>query len=132
MRNESQERSVSDSAGAGDAGFLNEKQIDNFRRVGLLQEAVGDFSDSFRTRRAILGEAVRSGRRTTVIDQLHALLGMSGEIGAQRLHQYIRAAYVPLVKEHSPLPSDEWLDELDRVATRSYGALLQAAIVSAA
>jgi len=70
-----------------------------------------------------LKDAVEEGDVQGSIDALHALLGMSGEAGAQALYQNVRRLYVPLLEEGQWPTGQEWLPQLQALARQTEEAL---------
>jgi two-component system, CAI-1 autoinducer sensor kinase/phosphatase CqsS len=103
--------------------LLNLQRLDSYKRLGMLQELVGDYLPEMERQMATLQEAVTRSDRSASLAALHSLLGMSGEAGAQGLYQHVRELYVPLLEHgHWPVAPD-WLAQLAQLAVRTDEAL---------
>lgn len=76
--------------------LLNTRRIDDFGRLGLMDELPGALVD-MRGHLRVLGQAEASADLETARNALHALVGLSGECGAQALHGLARRRYAALL-----------------------------------
>ena len=107
---------------AADA-LLNLQRLESYRRLGMLEELLNDYVPEMARLVGTLDAAARAGNREASMEALHSLLGMSGEAGAQVLYQQVRRIYVPLLEEGQWPQGDDWLDQLQVLATRTEEAL---------
>lgn len=103
--------------------LLNEGRLAGYERLGMLDELLADYLPEIDRLVGVLGEAVRDGQLDAARDALHALLGMSGEAGAQALYREVRRLYVPVLEERRWPPEAGWLGRLQALATRTSDAL---------
>ena len=103
--------------------LLDERRLENYQRLGMIDELMGDYLPEMARLVDRLDEAVAQGDLEAGMDALHSLLGMSGEAGASALHQRVRSYYVPMV-EHQCWPDGaDWPAEIRALAVRTEDAL---------
>lgn len=113
--------------------LLNERRLESYRRLGMLEELLGDYLPAIARLVQELEQATTSEDFQGVLQALHSLLGMSGEAGASGLHQLVRRHYVPMVEQQRWPSAPEWLHRIKLLAAatdkalRDYGALEQGA-----
>ena len=103
--------------------MLNLQRLESYRRLGMLDELLNDYLPEMGRLVLTLKDAVEEGDVQGSIDALHALLGMSGEAGAQALYQNVRRLYVPLLEEGQWPTGQEWLPQLQALARQTEEAL---------
>jgi CheY-like chemotaxis protein len=113
------------SAAAADqeGELLNLERLESFRRIGMLEELLGDYIPEIRRLVDRLERSVGKKDLDEAIDALHSLLGMSGEAGAQALHRLVRRFYVPMIETRAWPPERQWLAHLKEAAARAESAL---------
>ena len=104
-------------------GLLNLERLGSYQRLGLLGELLEDYLPEMTRHLASLAAAVPAGDRQSCLDALHALLGMSGEAGAQALYHQVRRVYVPLLEDGQWPAAAGWLEQLQALAKRTEQAL---------
>jgi two-component system, CAI-1 autoinducer sensor kinase/phosphatase CqsS len=113
-----------DAATAHEEGeLLNLARLEGFRRIGMLQELLGDYLPEIARLIERLERSVASENLDESIDALHSLLGMSGEAGAQALHRLVRRFYVPMIEARAWPPDSDWLARIKAAAARAEKAL---------
>ena len=112
-----------DTRSAAADGLLNLQRLESYRRLGMLEELVNDYVPEMARVVACLQEAVDDDDMQGSIDALHSLLGMSGEAGAQALHQQVRKLYVPLLEQGAWPAGADWLPQLKDLALHTEQAL---------
>ena len=114
-------------AAAVPAGTVNDlldgRRLENYQRLGMIDELLGDYLPEMARLVDRLDEAVAQGDLEAGLDALHSLLGMSGEAGAAALHQRVRSYYVPMVEGHRWPDGDDWPTEIRALAVRTEAAL---------
>lgn len=108
---------------AGDESLLNVPRLESYRRLGMLEELLDDYVPEMARLVSALDGAAAGADRQRCLDALHALLGMSGEAGAQALYQQVRRLYVPLLEDAHWPSSNTWVAELRELARRTEEAL---------
>lgn len=103
--------------------LLNEHRLESYRRLGLLDELITDYLPEIQRLIGTVSSAVAANEFERVQEALHSLLGMSGEAGAQALHQCVRRVYVTVQDERRMPPAQEWLPQMRALADRSEQAL---------
>lgn len=73
--------------------LINAARIENFRRLGLLDDLLPRALMDLRRHVQSLEQAAAAHEQEAVSEALHALVGLSGEVGAQALHARARARY---------------------------------------
>ena len=81
---------------APESELLNTRRVDDFGRLGLMDELPGALVD-MRGHLKVLEQAEASGDLEAARNALHALVGLSGECGAQALHALARRRYAALL-----------------------------------
>lgn len=111
-----------------DGELLNIRRIDDFKRLGLMDELLpGALSDMRRHLRELQqAEADRDAEATR--QALHALVGLSGEAGAQGLHGVARQAYAAVLDGRDADPAlaaslHDVLQATEVALSRQYGVL---------
>ncbi|MGE0099677.1 MAG: response regulator [Hydrogenophaga sp.] len=103
--------------------LLDIKRLDNYRRIGVLDELVVDYLPAIERLLDSVEVAAQAGDMKACCEALHSLVGMSGELGALALHRFARKCYIPLVEqERWPDPAD-WVTALHTLAARTRQAL---------
>lgn len=110
------------------AALLNTARIEDFRRLGLLEELLPRALSDLRRHLQTLEAAASAGEPQAVQAALHALVGLAGEAGAQALHALARARYAAWLEGDRPA-DPAWTRELSGLldateqALRQYGGL---------
>jgi signal transduction histidine kinase/DNA-binding NarL/FixJ family response regulator len=104
--------SVPAAVDAAPVDTLNHRRLQDFQRLGFLDEMVpGALRDLHRLvdeLQRCVAKADAEGTR----DALHTLVGLSGEAGARILHQVARKHYESLLEQRQPEGSG-WIREID-------------------
>jgi two-component system CAI-1 autoinducer sensor kinase/phosphatase CqsS len=103
--------------------LLDARRLENYQRLGMIDELLGDYLPEMARLVDRLDEAVAQGDLEAGMDALHSLLGMSGEAGAAALHQRVRSYYVPMVEGRRWPDGDDWPTEIRALAVRTEVAL---------
>lgn len=107
----------------GSAPLLNLDRLRSYRRLGMLDDLAGDYFPEVDRLLGLLREHVGKQRPEEARETLHSLLGISGEAGAQALHQHLRAVY-HAVSEGGIWPtSTDWLTHADNLSASTRQAL---------
>jgi len=96
---------------AADEQVLDVARLDSLRSHGILDEALPGAMRAARRLFESLPQPVAARDHDATTEQLHALVGICGNIGAHALHRRLRAIYVQLV-EHGQWPEPGWHEEL--------------------
>ena len=96
---------------APDEQVLDAARLDSLRSHGILDEALPGAMRAARRLFESLPQPVAARDHDATTEQLHALVGICGNIGAHALHRRLRAIYVQLV-EHGQWPEPGWHEEL--------------------
>jgi signal transduction histidine kinase/CheY-like chemotaxis protein len=113
------------------ADALNHRRLQDFRRLGILDEMV---PGALRDLRRLASELRRCmGQRDTqgAANALHTLVGLSGEAGARALHHVARGHYAALL-EHGQPQDGAWIAEIDTALDLAEQQLLREYGVQAA
>ena len=105
--------------------LLDERRLENYQRLGMIDELLGDYLPEMARLVDRLDEAVAQGDLPAGLDAMHSLLGMSGEAGAAALHQRVRSYYVPMVEGCRWPDGADWPVEIRALAVRTEDALRQ-------
>ena len=109
-------------AAIAEESLLDEPHLEELVSLDLLDQS---FLNGIEQIRALVG---RLAAHSAAVDikathvSLHALLGVSGNIGAEALHRYARQIYPRVVAGEWPLETD-WLAQIRALGTRSTDAL---------
>jgi CheY-like chemotaxis protein/signal transduction histidine kinase len=103
--------------------LLNVARLDSYRRLGMLDELLGDYLPEIDRLVASLEPAAARGDLDACLGILHSLLGMSGEAGAAALYQLVRRTYVPMVELRRWPPETAWVAHIAALARRTAEAL---------
>ena len=106
------------------AELLNTTRIENFRRLGLLDDLLPRALTDLRRHVQSLEEAATANDREAVSAALHALVGLAGEVGAQTLHARARQRYAGWLEGQRPAGTD-WTRELRDLLEATERALWQ-------
>ena len=101
------------------AGLLDCARLESYRRIGMLEELLGDYLIEAARLVDRVDEAAQADRLEEGLDALHSLLGMSGEAGAAALHQLVRRIYVPMVEERRWPDDRGWVQQIRELAGRT-------------
>ncbi|WP_322047235.1 hybrid sensor histidine kinase/response regulator [Paraburkholderia sp. J67] len=102
--------------------LLDEKQLDELARLDLLDQTFLNGIAQIRSLLPQLAEASQKRDIEAAHAALHRLLGVSGNMGAQALHAWVRPIYPRLVDGQWPAEPD-WLERTTALGERSADAL---------
>lgn len=105
--------------------LLDSRRLENYMRLGMIDELLGDYLPEMARLMDRLDEAVAQDDLSSGLDAMHSLLGMSGEAGAAALHQRVRSYYVPMVEANRWPDGADWPVEIRALAVRTEDALRQ-------
>lgn len=80
---------------------LNARRMDDIKRLGLLHELLPGALSDMRRHLQTLEQARAASDTESATQALHALVGLSGEGGAQALHELARRLYAELLDGHA-------------------------------
>lgn len=108
------------------AALLNTRRIDDFKRLGLLDELLPGALADMRRHVQQLSQAEAAADGEGARQALHALVGLSGEAGAQGLHGLARQAYAAVLDGHKTDESaaaglQELLSATEMALSQHYG-----------
>ena len=106
------------------ADLLSTTRIENFRRLGLLDDLLPRALLDLRRHVQSLEQAATSDDREGVSAALHALVGLAGEVGAQALHARARERYAGWLEGQRP-GGEGWTRELRELLEATERALWQ-------
>ncbi|WP_337179882.1 Hpt domain-containing protein, partial [Hydrogenophaga borbori] len=106
------------------ADLLSTTRIENFRRLGLLDDLLPRALLDLRRHVQSLEQAATSDDREGVSAALHALVGLAGEVGAQALHARARERYAGWLEGQRP-GGEAWTRELRELLEATERALWQ-------
>ncbi len=106
------------------ADLLNTARIENFRRLGLLDDLLPRALLDLRRHVQSLEQAAAAGDREAVSASLHALVGLAGEVGAQTLHGRARERYAAWLEGQRP-GGTAWAKELRELLEATERAMWQ-------
>lgn len=104
--------------------LINTARIENFRRLGLLDDLLPRALMDLRRHVQSLEQAAAAHEQEAVSKALHALVGLAGEAGAQALHTRARALYAGWLDGQRPA-SAGWTRELRELLEATERALWQ-------
>lgn len=102
--------------------LLDEKRLAELAALDLLDQAFLNGIDQIRSTVARLATGVAARDPDSIHGALHALLGVSGNIGAKALHQFGRQIYPRVVEGEWPSEAD-WVGRICSLSDRSTDAL---------
>jgi signal transduction histidine kinase/ActR/RegA family two-component response regulator/HPt (histidine-containing phosphotransfer) domain-containing protein len=110
--------------------LLNTRRVDDFGRLGLMDELPGALVD-MRGHLQALEQAEALGDLEAARDALHALVGLSGECGANALHGLARHRYAALLEGHAasvPVAAElrALLEATEQALAQQYGVQVPA------
>lgn len=103
--------------------LLNARRMDDIRRLGLLYELLPGAMADMRRHLQALAQARVTADTENATQALHALVGLSGEGGAQALHELARRLYADLLDGQPPAAGA--VDELRALLAATEEALRQ-------
>jgi CheY-like chemotaxis protein len=111
-------------AQAAPADTLNHGRLQDFQRLGILEEMVpGALRDLHRLAGELRHAAARDDA-TGAGEALHTLVGLSGEAGTRALHQVARRHYEVLLEGRHPR-NPGWIGEIEDELRAAEGQLLR-------
>lgn len=108
---------------ADEGPLLDTQRLESYRRIGMLDELLGDYVAELGRLADSLQEDVARQDLQASIETMHSLLGISGEAGAGALYRMVRRIYVPMVEERSLPPAPGWEANIHALAMQTQGAL---------
>jgi two-component system, CAI-1 autoinducer sensor kinase/phosphatase CqsS len=103
--------------------LLNTHRIDEFQRLGILEELLPGCLGEIHRFVSRLEECSASKDRGGAYQTLHSLLGISGEAGAHALHQTVERFYGVIAEGEWPRETD-WLAQIKRLVAMTDKAML--------
>ena len=104
--------------------LLEKERLENLKELGLLNENFLRNLEKMKNLVSYLGDSFAKKDAKEVHDALHLLLGMSGNMGALALHNYVRQVYPAFME--GQLPDDEaWLEQINLLSQPSFAQLEQ-------
>lgn len=104
-------------------GLLDIKRLGSYRRMDLLGTLLTECLPALERLGTEVRDAANRGDMDGAIEHLHALLGTSGEAGAQALHREVKGFYVPLVEDRKWPSQQDWHDRIEALTVQSVAAL---------
>ncbi|MFM0277877.1 response regulator [Paraburkholderia sediminicola] len=105
-----------------DGPLLDEKHLEELVALDLLDQTFLNGIEQIRTTVAQLAASVAVRDLESTHEALHVLLGVSGNIGAKALHQFVRQIYPRVVQGEWPAEAD-WLARICSLSDHSTPAL---------
>ena len=102
--------------------LLDEKHLEELVALDLLDQTFLNGIEQIRTTVAQLAASVAVRDLESTHEALHVLLGVSGNIGAKALHQFVRQIYPRVVEGEWPAEAD-WLARICSLSDHSAPAL---------
>ncbi len=102
--------------------LLDEKHLQELVALDLLDQTFLNGIEQIRSTVAQLAASVSARDFDATRDALHVLLGVSGNIGAKALHQFVRQIYPRVLEGEWPAEAD-WLARICSLSDRSAPAL---------
>lgn len=102
--------------------LLNHCRLEELRQSGILDEFVEDYLGLIDPLLKRLEQGAEARNLDFVEQAMHALLGVSGNLGGMALHRLIRRTYEPVVAGHWP-DNENWLSQIRALATQTVAAL---------
>jgi two-component system CAI-1 autoinducer sensor kinase/phosphatase CqsS len=103
--------------------LLDITRLDNYRRIGVLEELVVDYLPAIDRLLGSVELAAKANDVQACCEALHSLLGMSGEVGAIALYRFVRKCYTPLVDGGRWPEQDDWTAKLSALVEQTKHAL---------
>lgn len=110
------------------AALLNTARIEDFRRLGLLEDLLPRALTDLRRHLQTLEAAASADEPQAVQAALHALVGLAGEAGAQALHTRARERYAAWLDGDRPA-DPAWTRELSGLLDATEQALRERAVL---
>jgi HPt (histidine-containing phosphotransfer) domain-containing protein len=115
-------QAVTPTQTANDNALLDEKHLEELVALDLLDQSFLDGIEQIRSTVSQLAASVAVRDLESMHSALHMLLGISGNIGAKALHQFIRQIYPRVVEGEWPAEAD-WLARICSLSDHSAPAL---------
>ena len=103
--------------------LLDITRLDNYRRIGVLEELVVDYLPAIDRLLGSVELAAKANDVQACCEALHSLLGMSGEVGAIALYRFVRKCYTPLVDGGRWPEQGDWATQLSALVEQTKHAL---------
>ena len=111
------------SAPADHGPLLDTQRLEGYRRIGMLEELLGDYVTELGRLADHLLENVARQDFQASMETMHSLLGISGEAGAGALYRLARRIYVPMVEERRWPSAGGWEAQIHTLAIQTQAAL---------
>lgn len=112
-------------------GLLDTERIEDFRRLGLMEDLLPDSLAGMRRMVQELDSCAAVGNAEGLRSTLHTLVGVSGETGARALHQLLRRRYHEMLEARAP-EGAAWIEEVRSLLASTEEAFLRQYGVAAA
>lgn len=116
---------------APSSGLLDTERIDDFRRMGLMEDLLPDSLTGMRRLVQELHDCTAAGNAEGIRSALHTLVGVSGETGARALHHLLRHRYREMLESRPPEGAG-WIEEVRSLLASTEEAFLRQYGVAAA
>lgn len=118
-------------APASPSALLDIPRIDDFRRMGLMEDLLPDSLTGMRRLVQELHDCTAAGNAEGIRSALHTLVGVSGETGARALHHLLRHRYREMLESRPPEGAG-WIEEVRSLLASTEEAFLRQYGVAAA
>ena len=116
---------------APSSGLLDTERIEDFRRMGLMEDLLPESLTGMRRLVQELHDCTAAGNAEGTRTALHTLVGVSGETGARALHHLLRHLYREWLESRPPEGAG-WIDEVRSLLASTEEAFLRQYGVAAA
>lgn len=116
---------------ASASALLDIPRIEDFRRLGLMEDLLPDSLTGMRRLVQELQDCTAAGNAEGTRTALHTLVGVSGETGARALHQLLRRRYREVLESRPPEGAG-WIEEVRALLASTEEAFLRQYGVAAA
>ncbi len=116
---------------APSAGLLDTDRIEDFRRMGLMEDLLPESLTGMRRLVQELHDCTAAGNADGTRSALHTLVGVSGETGARALHHLLRQRYREVLESRGPAGAG-WIEEVRALLASTEEAFLRQYGVAAA
>ena len=113
------------------SGLLDTERIEDFRRLGLMEDLLPDSLTGMRRLVQELQDCTAAGNAEGTRAALHTLVGVSGETGARALHHLLRRRYREMLESRPP-EGAVWIEEVRALLASTEEAFLRQYGVAAA
>ncbi len=116
---------------APSSGLLDTERIEDFRRMGLMEDLLPESLTGMRRLVQELHDCTAAGNAEGTRSALHTLVGVSGETGARALHHLLRHRYREWLDSRPPEGAG-WIEEVRALLASTEEAFLRQYGVAAA